>query len=63
LAGTPRVRPAGFYLDGEMAATEMRERLGLFGPVPDRPKFMLADLDKAMGASPKREQSRRRRVL
>ncbi len=33
------------YLDGEMAAEEMRDRLGLFGPVPDRLEFMLADLD------------------
>jgi hypothetical protein len=32
------------YLDGEMAAAEMRDRLGLFGPVPDRLEFMLADL-------------------
>src|SRR6185312_10111006 len=32
------------YLDGEMAATEMRDRLALFGPVPERLAFMLADL-------------------
>jgi putative DNA primase/helicase len=32
------------YLDGEMAAADMRDRLGLFGPVPDRLEFMLADL-------------------
>lgn len=44
--GWRAARPARVvYLDGEMAATEMRERLGLFGPVPDRLEFMLADLD------------------
>ena len=32
------------YLDGEMAATEMRDRLALFGPVPETLMFRLADL-------------------
>ena len=35
------------YLDGEMAATEMRDRLALFGPVPETLMFMLADLGTA----------------
>ena len=35
------------YLDGEMAAAEMRDRLALFGPVPETLMFMLADLGTA----------------
>ena len=35
------------YLDGEMAATEMRDRLAMFGPVPETLEFMLADLGTA----------------
>lgn len=35
------------YLDGEMAAADMRDRLALFGPVPDRLELMLADLDSS----------------
>ena len=35
------------YLDGEMAATEMRDRLAMFGPVPEKLEFMLADLGTA----------------
>src|SRR5260221_4231180 len=32
------------YVDGEMAAVDMRRRLQLFGPVPPTLEFMLADL-------------------
>ncbi len=35
------------YLDGEMAASEIRDRLALFGPVPETLEFMLADLGTA----------------
>jgi putative DNA primase/helicase len=33
------------YVDGEMAAVEMRERLALFGAMPDTLTFLLADLN------------------
>src|SRR3954447_24798006 len=44
-----RASPAtrGVYLDGEMAASEIRDRLALFGPVPETLEFMLADLGTA----------------
>ena len=32
------------YLDGEMAAADMRDRLAMLGPVPEKLEFMLADL-------------------
>src|SRR5437016_444181 len=32
------------YVDGEMAAVDMRRRLQLFGPVPPSLEFMLADM-------------------
>lgn len=32
------------YLDGEMAAGDMRDCLAMLGPVPDKLEFMLADL-------------------
>jgi hypothetical protein len=34
------------YVDGEMAAVELRQRLMRFGPVPDTLDFILADLNK-----------------
>ncbi len=32
------------YIDGEMAAVDLRERLGLLGPAPDTLQFLVADL-------------------
>jgi hypothetical protein len=34
------------YIDGEMAAVQMQERLARFGPVPESLRFLLADLNR-----------------
>lgn len=45
------------YLDGEMAAAEMRDRLGLFGPVPDQLEFMIAGQSPTSARWPARPPS------
>ena len=34
------------YIDGEMAAIDMRDRLRLFGPPPEKLSFLMADLNR-----------------
>jgi hypothetical protein len=48
------------YIDGEMAAVEMQERLRSFGPPPPTLRFMLTDLNRGPGLDLAHYDSQRR---